>query len=62
MTNKKGIKPKQTWIKMVCCICYKIMGYKEGKGVSDISHGYCDKCRDEQLMKIKEYTDEKDNE
>lgn len=56
------IEFKQTWLIMVCCICHKIMGYKDGKGTSGISHGYCDKCRDKELIKIKEYADEKDDE
>lgn len=28
----------------VCSVCSAYLGEKDGDGVSDISHGYCDNC------------------
>lgn len=45
-------QPK-TQITVICCICHKDLGTKDGQGVSGISHGFCDTCRDKALAKIK---------
>lgn len=36
--------PKETILMVVCAWCGKVMGEKEGKGVSGVSHSICDEC------------------
>jgi hypothetical protein len=39
---------------IVCCKCHKFLGYKDGEGVTGVSHGYCPKCLETELEKVKE--------
>lgn len=41
-----------TIITVICCICRKRLGTKDGEGVTGISHGYCDACLKMELEKI----------
>jgi hypothetical protein len=35
--------------KRVCCVCKKVIGYKEGSGVT---HGYCEPCYKEAMAEV----------
>ena len=55
-TNLKPMKVKtsliySTVIYRVCMYCNKFMGTKDGIGISGISHGICERCKEEQLWK-----------
>lgn len=40
----KEIASFQTIMRSVCCYCKRTIGYKDGLGKSDISHGACPEC------------------
>jgi len=46
-----GIPMVKTIIKIICAWCKCDMGTKDGKGISGISHGMCDKCFKEQMWR-----------
>jgi len=48
VTNKKTI------ITVICCMCGKYLGEKDGEGVSGVSHGYCETCKSIKIQKDKE--------
>ena len=43
-----------TVLKIVCSICGKDMGEKDGKGVEGISHSLCPDCLEAELKKLDE--------
>lgn len=51
--NNDTVKSK-TIITIVCCVCKKYLGEKDGKGISGVSHGYCDECLKKEMAKLKE--------
>ena len=40
-------------MKIICAVCGKDMGKKDGKGVDGISHSYCEKCYQKIMKEIK---------
>jgi hypothetical protein len=45
---------EKTIITVICCVCKKFLGTKDGQGVSGISHGYCPECAKAQWQKYLE--------
>jgi hypothetical protein len=35
---------EKTVITMICCVCKKFLGTKDGQGITGTSHGYCPEC------------------
>jgi ssDNA-binding Zn-finger/Zn-ribbon topoisomerase 1 len=45
-----------TFIKIICSVCGKDMGIKDGKGSTGISHSFCPICYKKQLEELEELT------
>jgi len=45
-------------IEIICCVCEKSMGTKDGKGIHGISHSYCEECLKKELKKMEEEENE----
>lgn len=43
----------QTIIMVQCCICGKVLGFKDGFGVEGISHTYCKECGEKEIEKVR---------
>jgi ssDNA-binding Zn-finger/Zn-ribbon topoisomerase 1 len=41
-----------TFIKIICSVCGKDMGIKDGKGSTGISHSFCPICYKKQLEEL----------
>lgn len=42
----------ETIIEVICMFCKEHVGFKDGQGISGVSHGCCKKCYDIQTKEI----------
>lgn len=52
--SPESLKPIPTVLTIICCVCRKFLGYKDGEGISGISHSYCQECLETEMKKLKE--------
>ncbi len=36
--------PYVTSLEVRCCVCGKLLGWKDGQGQTGVSHGFCETC------------------
>jgi hypothetical protein len=42
-------------IKVICGVCKRFLRWKDGNGVSGISHSYCPECEKEAMAEIENF-------